>query len=97
MSAELSSQGIAVNALWPQTVIATKALNMFEHGEQLEKSSRSPEIMADAAYEILSRDARQTSGQFFIDETLLRQSGIKNFDHYAAFSGHALAKDFFLD
>jgi citronellol/citronellal dehydrogenase len=96
MSQEFRRMGVAVNALWPRTVIATAAINMLG-GRVDPKNCRKPEIMADAAHEILCRDAAACTGNFFLDETVLRQSGIRDFDPYAVEPGQPLMKDLFLD
>ena len=95
MSAELAAAGIAVNALWPRTVIATAAIGMIE-GVQVEHC-RKPEIVADAAREILIRPSRDYTGHFAIDEDILRESGVTDFDRYAVQPGAALLPDLFLD
>jgi len=96
MSAELQDVGIAVNAVWPRTAIATAAINMLG-GEQMMKQSRKPEIMADAAHAIITRDAKSCTGNFFIDEEVLREEGVTDFDAYAVDPSQDLAPDFFLD
>ena len=95
MAAELADQGIGVNALWPQTVIWTAAVENLI-GADLKASSRKPEIMADAAWSVLTSDSRKCTGNFFIDEALLRQEGVTDFDQYAVEPGHELQLDFFL-
>ena len=96
MSSELEDDGIAVNALWPRTAIATAAINMLG-GDPMMRQSRKPEIMADAAYAILTRDAKTCTGNFFIDESILRDAGVTDFDAYAVDPSQELAPDFFLD
>lgn len=96
MSEEFRGDGIAVNALWPRTAIATAAINMLG-GEAMMKQSRKPEIMADAAHAILIRDARSCTGNFFIDDEVLREEGVTDFDAYAVDPSQSLAPDFFLD
>lgn len=96
MAAEFASKGVAVNALWPQTAIATAAMAMIG-GKAAIASCRKPEIMADAAHLILSRASAEHSGNFFIDEDLLRAAGTHDFAPYAVEPGHELIKDFFLD
>ncbi len=92
---EFRADGIAVNALWPRTVIATAALQMIpgvkpEHG-------RSVDIMADAAYVVLTADARTTTGHFFIDEDVLRSAGVRDFERYSVVPGsRSLLPDLFL-
>ena len=96
MAAEFVEQGIAVNALWPRTVIATAAVNMLG-GAVRPEQCRQPSIVADAAHAVLTRPARGCTGNFFIDEEVLREEGIKDFERYAVAPGHPLAPDFFLD
>jgi citronellol/citronellal dehydrogenase len=93
---ELRSQGIAVNALWPRTAIATAAVENLLGGAALVARSRKPEIVADAAYAILNRPARETTGRFFLDEEALREAGLTDFEKYAVEPGGELAPDFFL-
>jgi citronellol/citronellal dehydrogenase len=93
---ELRPRGIAVNALWPRTAIATAAVENLLGGGPLVARSRRPEIVADAAHAILTRPARETTGRFFIDEEALREAGVTNFDSYAVTPGGPLAPDFFL-
>lgn len=95
MAAEFAKDGLAVNALWPQTVIATAALAML--GGRIDpKNCRTPEIVADAAWEILTRDAASCTGNFFIDENVLRSAGTEDFSHYAVEAGQSLQPDFFV-
>jgi len=96
MAEEFKTRGVAVNALWPRTVIATAAINMLG-GMVKPENCRTEEIMADAAHAILNRDSRSCSGNFYIDETVLKEEGITNFDHYAVQPGAPLMKDLFLD
>ena len=100
LAGELRSQGIAVNALWPRTIIATAALQvaMAGLGEEQRRRARSPEIMADAAYIILSRPSREFSGHFCIDEQVLRSVGETDFSRYraAGVSEEQLLPDLFL-
>jgi citronellol/citronellal dehydrogenase len=96
MSEELGPEGIAVNALWPRTPIDTSAVRNLLGGQEVIRGSRKPEIMADAAHAILTRDSRGCSGNFFIDETVLSQSGVKDFETYAVVPGAPLLPDFFL-
>jgi len=95
MSAEFAPLGIAVNALWPRTVIATAAIGMIDGVKP--EHCRKPEIVADAAHAILTRPSRSYTGQFFIDEEILRMSGVNNFDCYAVSPGMPLLPDLFLD
>jgi len=95
MSAEFASLGIAVNALWPRTVVATAAIGMID-GVKPEQC-RTPDIVADAAYAILTRPSRDYTGHFAIDDEVLRDEGITDFDRYAVKPGTPLLPDFFLD
>jgi citronellol/citronellal dehydrogenase len=95
MSAEFAPRGIAVNALWPRTVIATAAIAMID-GVKPEQC-RTPAIVADAAHAILTRPARGYSGHFAIDEEVLGEAGVTDFDRYAVQPGAALLPDLFLD
>jgi citronellol/citronellal dehydrogenase len=96
MAEELREKGIAVNALWPRTVIATAALNLLG-GEETARHGRTPEMVADAALVILKREARSCTGNFFIDEELLRGEGVTDFAKYAVSPGAELFPDFFVD
>ncbi len=96
MAEEFRGDGVAVNALWPRTVIATAALAMLGGMVQPE-SCRKPEIMADAARAILVRPSRETTGNFFIDEEVLAEEGITDFEPYAVEPGRPLMTDLFLD
>lgn len=93
---ELKKHGIAANALWPQTAIATAAVRNILGGDQLIQQSRTTDIMADAAYLIFSKDSATCTGNFFIDETLLRAEGVTDFSGYAVNPDKALMKDFFV-
>jgi len=93
MAAEFAGK-VAVNALWPRTTIATAAVNMLG-GEALMNTSRSPEIVADAAHWVLTQDTACT-GNFFVDEDVLRAAGVTDFDRYAHTPGAELTPDFFL-
>jgi citronellol/citronellal dehydrogenase len=96
MAEEFRSSGIGVNALWPRTVIATAALNVIPLVDP--KRGRKPEIMADAAHAILSRDPRTCSGNFFIDDEVLRDAGVTDLDQYAVTPGNKdFIPDFFVD
>ncbi|HET7825891.1 MAG TPA: NAD(P)-dependent oxidoreductase [Anaeromyxobacter sp.] len=96
MAEELRDRGIAVNALWPRTVIATAALNLLG-GDETARRGRTPEIVADAAVAILKRDARACTGNFFIDDEVLRAEGVADLAKYAVTPGAELLPDFFLD
>jgi citronellol/citronellal dehydrogenase len=95
MAREFAADGIAVNSLWPRTTIATSAIE-FNFPDAILHASRKPAIVADAALQILTRDSRSCSGQFFIDEEVLRAAGINDFDQYAVASGTPLHDDLFL-
>ena len=96
MAEEFRDQGVAVNALWPRTTIATSAINNLLGGETVMRGSRKPEIMGDAAHYILTRPSRSCTGNFFIDDELLASEGITNLDHYANIPGEPLFPDFFV-
>ncbi|CAL4113873.1 unnamed protein product [Meganyctiphanes norvegica] len=96
MSEEFKEQGVAVNALWPQTAIITAAMEMLG-GKEAAVACRKPEIMADAAYIMLCRDPRSYTGNFAIDEDILKGVGISDMDPYAVEPGNPLVPDFFLD
>jgi citronellol/citronellal dehydrogenase len=96
MAAEFKSEGVAVNALWPRTVIATAAVRNLLGGEQIMAHSRRPEIVADAAHLILTRPSRECTGNFFVDEQVLLAAGVTDFDRYAVTPGEPLLPDFFL-
>ncbi len=96
MSQELRPLGIAVNALWPRTPIDTSAVRNLLGGEAVVRGSRKPEILADAAHTILTRESRACTGNFFIDEPLLRETGVTDFEPYAVDPGTPLFPDFFL-
>jgi citronellol/citronellal dehydrogenase len=96
MSEEFRAHGIAVNSLWPRTTIATAAIEV-NFPEAILKASRKPAIMADAAYAILNRDSRKATGNFYVDETVLREEGVTDFDQYAVTPGARLYTDLFLE
>jgi citronellol/citronellal dehydrogenase len=96
MAEELRAFGIAVNSLWPRTTIATAAIEV-NFPEAILKASRKPAIMADAAYAILNRDSRRATGHFYIDEAVLREEGVTQFEQYAVTPGARLYPDLFLD
>jgi citronellol/citronellal dehydrogenase len=96
MSEEFRKDGIAVNALWPRSVIATSAIVMIAGASEQVDGMRKPEIVADAAHAILVRDARTTTGRFFIDEEALAEAGVTDFAQYAVKPGTPLLPDFFL-
>lgn len=96
LSTELKKYAIAVNALWPATLIATAAIQHLPGGEELMKHSRSPQIVADAAFIILQKPSAECTGNFFIDEELLKEHGIENLDRYTVVEGSNLLPDLFL-
>lgn len=96
LAAELKKHKIASNTLWPKTTIATAAVQNLLGGEQLMKMSRKPEIMADAAYHILSKNAEGFTGKHLIDEEVLREAGEIDFEKYAVTPGGKLFGDLFL-
>lgn len=94
-AAEFADDGIGVNCLWPETYIATAAVTNMADGDRLAASSRSPEIMGDAAVEIVSRPARKATGECHIDATLLRSAGVADLSRYGG--GEQPIRDLFLD
>lgn len=96
MATEFASDGIAVNALWPRTTIATAAVENLLGGEEVIKRSRTPEILADAACIILTRSSREFTGQFCIDDEVLASEGMTDLDQYAVAPGTPLTPDFFI-
>ncbi|WDT78141.1 MAG: hypothetical protein MPW14_13005 [Candidatus Manganitrophus sp.] len=95
MAEAFKAKEIAVNSLWPQTAIATAAMVSLA-GEVALQRCRRPEIMADAAYLILTKSSRECTGNFFLDEALLRSAGITDFDRYAVSPGTPLIPDLFV-
>lgn len=95
MAEEFRDEGVAVNALWPKTVIATAAIAMLGGAVQPE-FCRTPDIVADAAYWILTQPSRDCTGNFFIDEEVLGKAGVTDFDQYAVKPGSKLLPDLFL-
>lgn len=96
MAGEFRDRGVGVNALWPRTVIATAAVQNLLGGDATIRGSRTPEIMADAAHVILTRPSRECTGNFFVDEDLLRSTGVTDFARYAVTPGAELIQDFFI-
>jgi citronellol/citronellal dehydrogenase len=96
MSAEFAKEGIAVNSLWPLTAIDTAAIRNLLGGPAVASMSRLPDIMADAAHAILTRPSRECTGNFFIDELVLREAGVTDFSIYSPGATGALAADFFV-
>lgn len=97
LAAELIPYGVAANALWPKTTIATAAVQNLLGGDALVKQSRWPSIVADAAYYILSQDPREATGQFYTDEEVLLRYGITDFDQYAVDPKAGLAPDLYIE
>ena len=96
MAEEFKDQGVAVNALWPRTAISTAAVKNVLGGEEMANISRTPEIMADAAYVILTKPSKEFTGNFCIDDNLLAEHGVKDFSKYASVPFDQLAPDFFV-
>ena len=94
LAAEFASRGVAINALWPRTIIATDALNMIPGIDPAR--CRKPAIVADAAHAVLVRPARERTGAFLIDEDVLREAGVRDFEGYAVEPGQPLLPDLFL-
>jgi len=96
LAGELRDKKIAVNALWPRTTIATAAIKNLLGGDEMMRASRSPQIMADAAYAIFMKSAASFTGNFLIDDTFLMSEGVTNFEKYAMEAGVPLHPDFFV-
>jgi citronellol/citronellal dehydrogenase len=96
LAGELRPKGIAVNALWPRTTIATAAINNLLGGAEIMRRSRRPAILADAARLIFMKPAKSFSGHFLIDDTFLAQQGVTDFEPYRVEPSLALAPDFFV-
>ncbi|MEO6313594.1 MAG: NAD(P)-dependent oxidoreductase [Chitinophagaceae bacterium] len=96
LAEELKGDRIAANALWPKTTIATAAVKNLLGGDFLMQRSRTPDIVADAAFYILQRPSYECSGNFFIDEDVLTEAGITDFSHYAVNPQHKLMMDLFV-
>ena len=96
MAEEFKNLGIAVNSLWPKTLIATAAISE-NFPKELYQASRKPSIVADAAYAILTSNSREVTGNFFIDEVILRQRGVQDFQDYSLNSNVPLFPDLFLE
>jgi citronellol/citronellal dehydrogenase len=98
LAEELKADGIGVNSLWPRTTIATAAVQNLLGGDDMVADSRTPDIMADAAYVVLTSPATKTSGNFFIDDEILKADGVTDFEKYRVVPGDAELKlDLFLD
>ena len=96
LAAELKKYNIASNALWPRTTIATAAVNNLLGGDALMKMSRTTDILADAAYYILSKSSKECTGNTFIDEAVLGKEGITDLSKYSVVPGAQLYNDLFL-
>ncbi|HLL27990.1 MAG TPA: NAD(P)-dependent oxidoreductase [Xanthobacteraceae bacterium] len=96
LAGELRPKGIAVNALWPRTTIATAAIENLLGGDRMMNMSRKPEIIADAACRIFEKPSREFSGNFLIDDTFLAAEGVTDFEQYRVNPANALAPDFFV-
>ncbi|MGP9814061.1 SDR family oxidoreductase [Rhodopseudomonas sp. NSM] len=96
LSGELKGAGIAVNALWPRTTIATAAVGNLLGGDAMMRASRTPEIMGDAAHAILTKPSRDFTGQFCIDDKVLFESGVTDFERYRVDPSVQLMSDFFV-
>src|ERR1700716_2452097 len=96
LAGELRAQGIAVNALWPRTTIATAAIRNLLGGERVMAMSRTPEIMAEAAYRIFAKPAKSFTGNFLIDDSFLYGEGVTDFDRYRVDASQPTAPSFFV-
>jgi citronellol/citronellal dehydrogenase len=96
LAGELRGRGIAVNALWPRTTIATAAIKNLLGGDTVMRGSRTPEILGDAAWRIFQKPSRDFTGQFLIDDTFLAGEGVTDFDVYRVDPGQSLFMDFFV-
>lgn len=97
MAGEFKEQGVAVNALWPRTAIYTAAMAMLGGGDEIAKQCRKVDIMSDAAYAILCKESKSFTGNFAIDDEVLKAAGVSDLDQYACVPGSKLLPDFFLD
>jgi citronellol/citronellal dehydrogenase len=96
LAGELKPKGIAVNALWPRTTIATSAIRNLLGGDEVVRRSRTPDIVADAAYGIFAKPAKSFSGNFLIDDSFLAAEGVSDFDRYRVDPTQPLQPDFFV-
>ena len=96
LAGELRPKGIAVNALWPRTTIATSAIKNLLGGDMIMRRSRTPDILADAACRIFAKPAKSFTGHFLIDDTFLAAEGVTDFDRYRVDPREPLAPDFFV-
>jgi citronellol/citronellal dehydrogenase len=96
LAGELRSKGIAANALWPRTTIATAAIQNLLGGDRVMRMSRKPDIIAEAAYRIFQKPAREFTGNFLIDDNFLAAEGVTDFDQYRVDPSEPLAPDYFV-
>jgi citronellol/citronellal dehydrogenase len=96
LAGELRAKGIAVNALWPRATIATAAIKNLLGGERVMRMSRTPAIMADAAYLVFQKPSRSFTGHFLIDDTFLAAEGVTDFEQYRVDPNEPLARTFFV-
>ena len=96
LAGELRGQGIAVNALWPRTTIATAAVENLLGGKEMMRRSRTPDILADASYRIFLKPARSFTGHFLIDDSFLAGEGVTDFEQYRVDPAAPLQPDFFV-
>lgn len=96
MAAEFKHDGVAFNALWPRTAIATAAVKFALGGDAMMQASRTPEILADAAHLIFTKPAKECTGNFFIDDTLLYENGVTDFEKYRVDPSKKMVVDFFV-
>lgn len=96
LAEEFKAEGIAANSLWPKTTIATAAVE-FNFPKELLDASRTTDIMADAAYEIITKNSKEFTGNYCIDEDVLRAAGMKDFSKYANKPGHPLQADLYVE
>jgi citronellol/citronellal dehydrogenase len=96
LAGELRPKGVAVNALWPRTTIATSAIKNLLGGDAIMRASRTPDILADAAYAVFQKPARGFTGHFLIDDTFLSGEGVTDFEHYRVDPTVPLMTDFFV-
>jgi citronellol/citronellal dehydrogenase len=97
VAADEAEAGIAANCLWPRTIIATAAVQNLLGGDEAMARARTPDIVADAAYEILKRDPREATGNVFIDDEVLAEAGVTDLDSYSGKPGADLAPDIFIE
>ncbi|MDE1939476.1 MAG: short chain dehydrogenase, partial [Alphaproteobacteria bacterium] len=96
MAAEFADDGIAFNALWPRTAVATAAIQNVLAGEEGLRHCRTPDVLADAAYLVFNKPARAFTGNFLIDDTFLAENGVTDFDKYRVDASKTLMPDYFV-